>query len=352
MEKQITRAKKIGLAPGALIHIGKKKIEEVRITLIEYDEKNFHEKRIENIEDCFKISESHKIKWINIDGLSNVGIIKRIGEEFGIHQLILEDILTTDQRPKIEDFGNYIYTVLRMLSYGDENRIKSEQVSLILGQNFLITFQESVGDVFNPVRERLKKEKSNIRNMGADYLFYSLIDVIVDNYFIILENIGGIIEELEDEIITNPSTNTLKKVYNLKREMLLLRKSVWPLREVVNGVERSTSNVIHKQTRIYLRDLYDHIIQIIDTIETFREMLSGMIDIYLSSISNKLNEVMKVLTIIATVFIPLTFIAGIYGMNFKYMPELEWEFGYPLVLIIMLSVAIIMISYFKKKKWI
>lgn len=351
MEKQITRIKKFGLPPGALIHVGKKKVEKVRITLIEYDEKNFYEKEIENIEECFQINEAPKIKWINIDGLSDINIIEKIGDEFGIHQLILEDILTTEQRPKIEDFGNHIYTVLRMLSY-EADRINSEQVSLVLGKNFLITFQESVGDVFDPVRERLRKGKGNIRSMGADYLFYSLIDVIVDNYFIILENIGEIIEELEDEIITNPSANTLKKIYNLKREMLSLRKSVWPLREVVNGIEKSTSPIIHKHTRIYIRDIYDHTIQIIDTIETFREMLSGMLDIYLSSISNKLNEVMKVLTVIATIFIPLTFIAGIYGMNFKYMPELEWEFGYPLVLIIMLSVAIVMILYFKKKKWV
>ncbi len=234
----------------------------------------------------------------------------------------------------------------------DEHEIKAEQISLILGSNFIISFQEREGDVFNHVRERIKKGKGRIRRMGADYLAYALLDAIVDSYFAILEKFGETIEMMQEELVTNPAPETLQKIHTLKREMIFLRKSVWPLREVVNSLTRGEASLIHESTGIYLRDVYDHTIQVIDTIETFRDMVSGMLDIYLSSVSNKMNEVMKVLTIIATIFIPLTFVAGIYGMNFKSMPELEWRWGYLMVWVVMIIVFSVMVIYFKRKKWV
>ena len=235
---------------------------------------------------------------------------------------------------------------------GKENEAKSEQISIIFGADFVISFQEKEGDVFDAIRERLRSNKGRIRKLGTDYLAYSLIDAIVDNYFTILENLGEAIEEIEDRLVTNPTSETLQTIHDLKREMIFLRKSVWPLREVINRLERSESALINKSTFVYLRDVYDHTIQVMDAVETFRDMLSGMLDIYLSSVSNRMNEVMKVLTVIATIFIPLTFVAGIYGMNFRYMPELGQTWSYPAVLILMLVVALLMVVYFRRKKWI
>ena len=347
------RSKKAGLPPGALVHIGKKKTEKVDITVIDYDEKNFQEKKVKTIEECFPFKDKPTVTWINIDGIHDVEIIEKLGKHFGLHPLLLEDILNTDQRPKMEDFGDYIFVVLKMLDY-DENKdeIKSEQVSLILGSNYVISFQESVGDVFDPARERIRNGKGRMRKMGADYLIYSLMDAIVDEYFIILEKIGEKIEDMEEELVTNPTPETLQMIHGLKRDMIFLRKSVWPLREVINGMQRAESPLIRESTGIYLRDVHDHTIQVIDTIETYRDMISGMLDIYLSSISNKMNEVMKVLTIIATIFIPLTYIAGIYGMNFRYMPELEWRWGYFVVLLFMAVIGILMVVYFRRKRWL
>ena len=241
-----------------------------------------------------------------------------------------------------------------MLYYDDRNgQIEAEQISLILGQNFVLSFQEGKeGDVFGPLRERLRGGKGRIRKMRTDYLAYSLIDAIVDHYFIILERLGERVEFLEEELVTEPTTKTLKEIHNLKREMIFLRKAVWPLREVISGLERGESSLIQQNTQIYFRDVYDHTIQVIDNIETFRDTVSGMLDIYLSSVSNRLNTVMKVLTIIATIFMPLTFLAGIYGMNFKYMPELEWRWGYPFVWMVMIAIGIVMLIYFRKKKWL
>jgi len=265
----------------------------------------------------------------------------------------MEDIANTDQRPKIEDFESYLFAVLKMLSYDEkEGEIIVEQLSLILGPSWVISFQENEGDVFDPIRERIRGAQGRIRKMGADYLVYALIDAVVDNYFIAIEKIGEKIEDIEDELVASPSPETLRAIHNLKRQMIVLRKSVWPLREVISRLERWESQLISKLTDIYLRDVYDHTIQVIDAIETYRDMLSGMLDIYLSSVSNRMNEVMKVLTIIATIFIPLTLVAGIYGMNFSYMPELKWDWGYPMVLSIMLAIGLVMLIYFRKKKWL
>lgn len=347
------RSTKTGLPPGALIHIGEKKAEKIKISFLDYDEIQIEEKEVKTIEECFPIKDKPTITWINIDGLHQVDIIEKIGKNFDFHPLLLEDILNTEQRPKIEDFETYIYVVLKMLNYDEKtNELNSEQVSIIFGQNFVISFQEKEMDVFNPMREIIRTGKGRIRKMGADYLAYGLIDAIVDGYFLILEKLGENIEEVEETMVANPSPETLRAIHTLKRRMISLRKSVWPLREVVSALERSESVLIHDQTQIYLKDVYDHTIQVIDTVETYRDVLSGMLDIYLSSISNKMNEIMKVLTIIATIFIPLTFIAGVYGMNFEFMPELKWRWGYPAIWFVMITVSISMMLYFRKKKWL
>jgi magnesium transporter len=347
------RSKKAGLPPGTLVHIGEKKAETPKITVMDYDEAHFQEKEIKTIEECFLFKDKPTVTWINIDGLHQVEILEKLGECYGLHPLVLEDILNTDQRPKMEDYGEYLYIVLRMLNYNDKSsEIESEQISLVLGPNFVFSFQEREGDTFNPIRDRIRNSKGRIRKMGADHLAYTLLDSIIDNYFIILEKLGEKIESLEEEVVTRPTPETLQTIHHLKREMIFLRKGVWPLREVISGLERGESSLIKESTRIYLRDVYDHTIQTIDTIETYRDMVSGMLDIYLSSISNRLNAVMKVLTIIATIFMPLTFLAGIYGMNFKYMPELEWRWGYPVIWVIMVGIGVSMLLYFRKKKWL
>jgi len=347
------RSRKAGLPPGSLVHIGEKKAERAKITIMDYDGESFQEKEAKSVEECFSFKETATVTWINIDGVHDSELVAKLGSHFGVHTLILEDIMTTAQRPKMEDLGDYVYIVLRMLSteQGKEG-VVSEQVSLILGPNFVISFQESTGgDVFDPVRDRIRTGKGRLRKQGPDYLAYALVDAIIDNYFLVLEKLGERVEVLEEELVTDPDQETLHEMHALKREMIYVRRSVWPLREVISGLERAESPLIKQTTGIFLRDVYDHTIQVIDTVETYRDMLSGMLDIYLSSVSNRMNQVMKVLTIIATIFIPLTFIAGVYGMNFKFMPELEWRWGYFLIVGIMLAIGLVMVIYFRRKRW-
>ncbi|MDP2783549.1 MAG: magnesium/cobalt transporter CorA [Sulfurimicrobium sp.] len=347
------RSKKAGLPPGSLVHIGEQKTEAMKFSVLDYDEQNCSETPLTDLDQCISLRGKPSVTWVDIEGVHDIQALEKIGHCFGLHPLVMEDILNTDQRPKIEDYGDYLYIVLRMLTNGSETgEIASEQVSLILGENFVLSVQEGAkGDVFEPVRNRIRNGKGQIRKLGADYLAYSLIDAVVDNYFIVLEKIGERVELLEETLISDPGPETLHLIHNLKREMIYLRKSVWPLREVVSGMQRRDSTLIRESTGYYLRDVYDHTIQVIDTVETFRDMLSGMLDIYLSSISNRTNAVMKVLTVIATIFMPLTWIAGVYGMNFRHMPELAWIYGYPAVWLAMIFVAIGMVIYFKKKKW-
>lgn len=347
------RSGKAGLPPGTLVHVGERKAEKVKIRILDYDEAQFEEKEAKTIEESFPFKDKPTVTWINIDGLHEVEIIEKLGSHFGLHPLLLEDILNTDQRPKMEDYGDYIFVVLKML-YSGENKdeIEAEQVSLILGSNFVISLQEREGDVFDPIRDRIRKSKGRIRKTGSDYLAYALLDAIVDNYFLILENVGEKIEDTEQQLATNPSPETLQYIRELKNEMIFLRKSIWPLRELINGLERCESTLIHESTGAYLRDVYDHTIQIIDTVESYRDMISGMVDIYLSSISNKMNEVMKVLTIFASIFIPLTFVAGLYGMNFEFMPELTWHWGYFALLGFMAFVGVSLVVYFRRKGWL
>ncbi|MFB0568175.1 MAG: magnesium/cobalt transporter CorA [Nitrososphaeria archaeon] len=347
------KSRKAGLPPGSLVHIGLKRTEMARITLIDYDETQYQEKEAKDVEEVFPFKDKPTVTWINIDGVHEVDVVGKIGKHFSIHPLVLEDIVDTGQRPKIEDFDDYIFVVLKMFYYDKEqDETRAEQVSVILGSNYVISFQESEGDVFDPIRDRIRSEKGRIRKMGADYLAYALIDRIVDNYFTILEKRGEEIEEREDELVANPTPETLQRIHRLKREMIFLRKSVWPLREVIGHLERWESSLIQGSTRIYFRDVYDHTIQVIDAVETFRDMLSGMLDIYLSSVSNRMNEVMKVLTIIATIFIPLTLVSSIYGMNFQFMPELASPWSYPIVLLVMLGIGLLMVAYFRRKRWL
>ena len=347
------RSIKAGLPPGSLVFVGDKRTGEAKVNVIDYDENHFYEKTLKKIDECFVFKNKASVTWIDVDMVNQTNIVEKLGECHVLHPLVLEDILNTDQRPKMEDFGEYLYIVVRMLTCnGSNGDIDSEQLSLILGPNYLISFQEKEGDVFNPVRERLRADKGRIRKAGADYLAYCLLDAIVDNYFVVLEKHGERIEFLEEQLIVNPKPVTLQAIHALKRDMIFLRKSVWPLREVIAALEREGASLISDSTRLYMRDVYDHTIQVIDAMETFRDILSGMLDIYLSSVSHRLNEVMKVLTIIATIFIPLTFIVGLYGMNFKFMPELEWHWGYPAVLLIMFIISLFMVAFFRKKKWI
>jgi len=346
-------SKTAGCIPGELVHVGEKNENKVKISVIDYDDNNFQEKKITNIEEAFQFKDTQTVTWINIDGLHELEIIKKIGNNFQMHPLTLEDIVNTGQRPKYEDFDKYILVVLKMLMFDEVKKdMVSEQVSLILGSNFVISFQEREGDVFEFVRERIRNSKGRIRKMGTDYLAYSLLDAVVDNYFSVLERIGGKIEEIEEELVSNPKPQTLQAIHNLKRDTIFLRKSVWPLREVASSLGRGDSPLIKKGTGIFLRDIYDHTIQVIDNIEAFRDTLSSMLDIYLSSVSNRMNEIMKVLTIFAAIFIPLTFIAGIYGMNFEFMPELKWKWGYFTLLGFMGVVGFSLLLYFRRKKWI
>lgn len=346
------RSKKAGLAPGTLVHIGEKKTGAVKITVFEYDETHCQERQVALPEDI-KVAADPAVTWIDVSGIHQLDVIERFGKQFNLHPLLLEDIVNTDQRPKLDDYGSYWYVVLKMLYAADRSGdFQVEQVSLVFGPNFLLSFQENGRDVFQPIRERLRTGKGRIRQSAADYLLYSLVDAIVDQYFVVLETVGERLEALQDAVVSNPRPATLHEIHALKRELLFLRRAVWPVREVINALERLDSPALRDSTKVFFRDVYDHVIQIIDTIETLREMASGMLDIYLSSISSRLNAVIKVLTIITTIFMPLTFIVGIYGMNFDYMPELHWRWGYPLVLLGIVSIAIGMLVYFKRKKWL
>ncbi|MDO9559097.1 MAG: magnesium/cobalt transporter CorA [Syntrophales bacterium] len=349
-----SRSQKAGLPPGSLVHIGEKLSETTKVTLLDYDGDHYLEKNIDHIEELRAFMDRQTVSWVHIEGIHDTRVLEQLGDVFGLHPLILEDILNTDQRPKMQDMGDYIFIVLkRFCNTCDEHSdITAEQVSVILGPKYVISFQERKEALLDPIRERIKTSKGRIRKTGADYLAYAIIDMILDSYFGILETLGEKIEIEEEALVNNPAQSTLRAIQHLKRDMIFLRKSIWPLRESISALERSESPLIQDATGIYLKDIYDHAIQIIDTVETYREMLSGMIDIYLSSLSNRMNQVMKVLTIIATIFIPLTFLAGVYGMNFKHFPELEWHWGYLLFWIISMTIAVVMLILFKRKKWL
>lgn len=356
MQKNVKkRSRKAGLPPGSLVHIGEIYRENAHVTVFNYDEDTVRERVVHTVDECVALREQSAVTWINVDGIHEADFFERLGEKFGLHSLVLEDVLNTAQRPKLEEYDNYLYVVLKMLYFNREkDALLSEQVSLILGKDYVLSFQEgdeNHADVFEPVRERLRLGAGKLRKHGPDFLMYTLMDAIVDNYFIILENLDTRIEEADNALTPEAREDTLQTIRELKRETLFLHKTIWPLREVTGSLYRNEMVQIQDSTRLYLRDVNDHIVQLMDAVETLRDILAGMLDIYLSAMSNRLNEVMKVLTVISTVFIPLTFIAGVYGMNFKYMPELNSPLGYPVVLLIMAAIAFLMLRYFKRKKW-
>ena len=354
MRKLIRRSsKKAGLPPGSLVHVGEKKVESPKVTIFDYREDHFQEREAATVDECIPFKDTPTVTWINIAGIHDVEILRSLGDCYAIHPLVLEDILNTEQRPKLEDFGTYLFIVAKMLYLErGTSEVRAEQVSMIVGPNFVISFQETEEDVFEGIRERIRSGRGRIRHRGADYLAYALLDAVVDGYFVILETIGGELEDIEDQLIRDPSAGVLQIVYEMKRELIFLRKSVWPLREVLAVLSRQESDLVKQETIAYLRDVYDHTIQVIDTIESLRDLVAGMHDTYLSSISNRMNEVMKVLTIFATIFIPLTFIAGVYGMNFDWMPELRWHWSYPILWLFMLAVGISMLVFFRRKRWL
>lgn len=292
------------------------------------------------------------VAWYNIVGLGDASAIARWGKKYHLHPLVIEDILNTTQRPKIEAYDNYIYLVLQMLTLDDEHHIQIEQVSLVLGDHFVLSFQEREGDVFDAVRKRLRNENGRMRKHPADYLFYALIDAVVDHYYVVLESINDRLEEHEAQFFEGSDHELTRHLYRFRRELILLRKSVWPLREVLSGLQRGDFSLISPEIRTYFRDIYDHSIQIMDAIEALKELTTSIRDMQTTEISHRLNEVMKVLTVISTIFIPLSFIAGVYGMNFAHMPELQWRYGYFLVWAIFLGVGLGLWTFFKRRKWV
>jgi magnesium transporter len=349
----IKRSRKTGLPPGSLVHIGTERTEKTRITVVDYAEDHFEEREIQSVDELAPYCGKSTVTWIDVVGIHEPHVIEQIGCQFHIHPLLMEDIMNTTQRPKIDDLGKYICLILKLISFDEKEReLRIEQLSLVFNDDFVLSFQESDSGIFKPLRERIRNGLGRIRKMGTDYLAYTLMDAVVDHYFVVMEKMGEKIDILEDEVVANPRRETLKSVQQLRDEILLVRRSIWPLREVISLLERAESPLVNKTSAIYFRDIYEHTIQVMDTVDTYRDILSGMFDIYLSSISNRLNEVMKVLTIIATIFMPLTFLAGIYGMNFEHMPELKWQYGYLMLWVVVIVIALTMLVYFRKKKWI
>ena len=343
---------KLGMAPGSVVYTGEQKVEAVTLELIRYTPEVLREVPGITFKEALAGRAAEAVSWLNITGLHDTALIKDIGEVFELHPLVLEDIVSPRQRPKVEYFDGYIYIVMRMLHFDKAGEMDNEQLSIVLGPDYVLTFQERSGDVFEPVRERIRHGRGRIRKLGPDYLAYALMDIMVDTYFAMLESYGETIEALEEELLHDPSPKSLEKVTGLKRDMLYLRKAVWPLRELISSLLRDESPLISETVRTFMRDVYDHAIQVIDTVETLRDVLSGLHDFYLSSLSFKMNEVMKVLTIVGTIFIPLGFLAGIFGMNFDRMPELHWRYGYAMFWLFVLFLAGGMLWYFRCKKWL
>jgi magnesium transporter len=347
------RSVKTGLPPGTLVHIGDASGGAVQVSRIAYSPDGVEEQSFTDIDHYTFTPRKGGVVWVNVEGVHDVELIRRLGEQHTFHPLVLEDIVNTVQRPKIEDYGDYLFIVLKMLNPSAESDFHSEQLSIILGPDYLFTFQEGLaGDAFDAVRNRIRNGKGKIRFMNTDYLAYALIDAIVDGYFTVLEGFGERLVDIEEELALTADQQSLRLINAMKKEVIYLRKAVWPLREAISFLERGDSHLLHDSTRVYFRDVYDHTVQVIDTVETYRDLLSGMLDLYLSSISNRTNDVMKFLTVIGTIFMPLTFLVGVYGMNFKHFPELEWHNGYFILWGVMIAVALLMVAYFKKRRWL
>ena len=346
-------SEKSGLPPGSLVHVGEVHAHEHTISVVNYNKSTLKKHTVKSIEELLPYKTNDTITWVIVDGLKDVSIIDAIGQHFNIHGLVLEDILNTHQRPKFEEFDDYLYIVLKAISLGNEEfNVEYEQISLLVLNNFVFTFMEKPDVIFDPILNRFDNGKSQIRSLGADYLAYVIMDTVVDEYFTLQDTFDDLIESVEDKLLSDPSSETLSTIQKIKRELIFLRRSVSPLRELLAAIQRSESPLINEKTKRYFGDIYDHAIRIIEAIESYRDLIAGMLDIYLSSVSNKMNETMKVLTVFASIFIPLTFIAGVYGMNFEYMPELKWRWGYPTLWFIFISVSVFLLGYFKKKKWL
>lgn len=352
--KRHKQKSKLGLAPGSLVFTGLQKMANVDISVLHYSADYVEESNPKSMAEVIALIQSFKgVAWINIDGLHDEKSIEEICTYMDIHKLSMEDILSVGQRPKLEEYQDYIQAVLKILTLDStDETIEYEQLSFILKGNILVTFQEKTGDVFDSVRNRIKEGKGNVRKRGADYLLYALLDLVVDHYFIVLENFGEKLEDLETDLLNKPDKTTLNKLHRLRRETLLLRRTVYPLREMIGRFEKLEEPLINSNIKVFIRDLYDHTIKVIENVEVLRDMTSGLLDLYMNSTSNKMNETIKVLTILSTIFIPLTFIAGVYGMNFKYMPELEFKYGYFVILGVMAVVALGMLYFLKRKKWL
>jgi len=348
------RNKVKNLPPGTLDYKGVKNATHTALEVINYNADTYKIFETKATEDGFNFMANNHVTWINVNGLNNVSEIEKLGAHYKLHPLTLEDIVNTNHRPKVDEFEDYIFVVFKMLHFKDDGTLIYEQVSMVAGDDFVLTFQEADGDVFDELRTRISNAKGLIRTQGSDYLMYAILDAIVDNYLSVVEAFGDQIEDLEELVFDSKSNDseTPAQIQQLKHEVLKIRRSVLPLREVINRLEKSNCKIIDEKTRSYLRDLYDHIIQVTESIDMYREMIWSIMDMYMSLISNKMNEVMKVLTIIATIFIPLTFIAGIYGMNFTNMPELQYKYGYQVIWGVMIAILIVMLIYFRKKKWL
>lgn len=346
-------SEKSGLPPGSLVHVGEVHTHEHSIWMINYNKSGLQKKLVKSIDDIIPYRSQDTVTWVIIDGLKDVSVVDAIGRHFAIHGLVLEDILNTHQRPKLEEFEDYLYIVIKGIALGNHDiHVVYEQISLLVLDNIVFTFKEKPDQVLEPIISRLDNDKSHIRSMGSDYLAYVIMDAVVDEYFVLQDTFDELIEAIEDELLINPTTQTLATIQKIKRELIFLRRSVSPLRELLASIQRSDSPLIKEHTKRYFTDVYDHAIRIIEAIESYRDLIAGMLDIYLSSISNKMNETMKVLTVFASIFIPLTFIAGVYGMNFEYMPELKWKWGYPVLWGMFAAISIFLLAYFKRKKWL
>lgn len=344
---------KNGAPPGTLVYTGEASGLRTEISVCDFDEHTVLEKAIKDPAEFQIYKDDPTISWINVSGLQQIDMIARMGEVFELHSLVLEDILNTDQRPKVEDYEKYLYIVFKNLTYREESKdIAYEQISLILGVDFLISFMERDNEILRSLRERIKSGRGRIRRMGPDYLAYCIMDLAVDGYFAVLEKTGERLEELEESLLNPSQSPSPREIQRLKRRLLTMRRSVWPMREVVVKLDRRESGLLRPGTEYFLRDLYDHTVQVVDTLETFRDMLAGLMEVYLSSVSNRLNQVMKTLTVITTIFMPLSFLAGIYGMNFEHMPELKMTYAYPAVLGVMGIVAGAMLYFFRKREWL
>jgi magnesium transporter len=350
VRRRVTRP---GAPPGTLARTGPPAVEKVRIQVIEYGA-DLRERSVEKCSDALPFKDPPTITWMNVEGLHDLDLVRDLGERLGLHPLVLEDIVSVGQRPKVEEHPGYLFVVLPMLSFeSGTNNVLEEQLSIVLGPNYALSFQERAGDgdPFDPVRERIRSAGARIRAHGSDYLAYALVDSVVDHYFLVLETLASTAEQLELEVFHSPRPDTMRHIHRLKRELLVARRAVWPVRDMVNNLARTESTLVTEPTRVFLRDVHDHMIRIIDTVVVLRDVIGGALDLYLSTISNRTNEVMKALTMIATIFIPLTFIVGIYGMNFDFMPELRVWWAYPGLLLLMLLMALGTVWQFKRRGW-